>query len=90
MIWVRRLFVLPIRFYQRCLSPFFPPSCRFRPSCSHYGERAILAHGILKGTLLTGWRLLRCHPFADGGYDPVPPPGRWRPERVPPGRSGPP
>jgi len=81
--WLRRLFVLPIRAYQRCLSPLLPPSCRFQPNCSAYGERAILTHGLLKGTLLMSWRIVRCNPFARGGYDPVPPPGRWRhPERA--------
>ncbi len=77
---LRRLFVLPIRVYQRVLSPLTPPSCRFEPSCSEYGARAVLAHGILKGTLLAVWRILRCHPFTEGGLDPVPPPGRWKPD----------
>ncbi len=82
MIWLRRLFVLPIRLYQRLLSPLLPPSCRFQPNCSAYGEHAILTHGILKGSILTAWRILRCNPFASGGYDPVPPEGSWRhPER---------
>lgn len=78
MKWVRELFVLPIRFYQRTISPLTPPSCRFTPSCSEYGARAILVHGVLKGWLLAAWRILRCQPFAAGGHDPVPPPGRWR------------
>ena len=83
MIWLRRALVLPIRFYQRFVSPLTPPTCRFRPTCSTYGERAILVHGVVKGTLLTIWRILHCHPFAEGGRDPVPPPGRWRsPERT--------
>jgi putative membrane protein insertion efficiency factor len=75
---VRRLLVLPIRVYQRFLSPLKPPSCRFEPSCSEYGARAILVHGPLKGIALGTWRILRCHPFAAGGLDPVPAPGRWR------------
>lgn len=74
---LRRLAVLPIRVYQRVLSPLTPPSCRFEPSCSEYGAQAILAHGLLKGGCLTTWRILRCHPFTPGGLDPVPPPGRW-------------
>lgn len=75
---LRRLFVLPIRLYQRLISPLMPPACRFEPSCSEYGARAILAHGVLKGSLLAVWRILRCQPFGRGGLDPVPDPGRWR------------
>lgn len=81
---VRRVFVLPIRLYQRFVSPLTPPSCRFVPSCSEYGARAVLVHGVLKGALLTSWRILRCHPFTEGGPDPVPAPGRWRGERPAP------
>lgn len=82
MRWLRRLFVLPIRFYQRVISPLTPPSCRFEPSCSEYGAQAILAHGVLKGVLLGTWRILRCHPFCEGGLDPVPDKGRWRRARA--------
>jgi hypothetical protein len=78
MKWLRRACVLPIRAYQRWISPLFPPSCRFEPSCSEYGAQALLAHGLLKGALLTLWRILRCHPFCAGGHDPVPARGRWR------------
>jgi putative membrane protein insertion efficiency factor len=78
---LRRLFVLPIRAYQRVISPLTPPSCRFEPSCSEYGAQAILAHGVFKGILLGSWRILRCQPFSEGGLDPVPPPGRWKRER---------
>lgn len=81
MSFLRRLFVLPIRAYQRLISPLTPPSCRFEPSCSEYGAQAILAHGVLKGLLLGAWRILRCQPFCTGGLDPVPPKGRWRGER---------
>ena len=78
---LRQIFVLPIRLYQRVLSPLTPPSCRFEPSCSEYGAQAILAHGVLKGVLLASWRILRCQPFCAGGLDPVPPAGRWKNER---------
>lgn len=78
---LRRAFVLPIRLYQRLISPLTPPSCRFEPSCSEYGAQAILGHGVVKGILLGTWRILRCQPFSDGGLDPVPPRGRWRNER---------
>jgi putative membrane protein insertion efficiency factor len=79
---LRRICVLPIRAYQRWISPLFPPSCRFEPSCSEYGAQAILVHGVLKGPLLTAWRILRCHPLCEGGLDPVPPAGRWRSDRT--------
>jgi len=77
---LRRLAVLPIRAYQRFLSPWKPPTCRFRPTCSAYAHEAILRHGILKGALLGTWRILRCQPFGREGHDPVPPAGRWRPD----------
>jgi uncharacterized protein len=76
---LRRAAVLPIVFYRRWISPWTPPSCRFRPTCSAYTEEAILTHGILKGAALGLWRILRCHPFSKGGREPVPPRGRWRP-----------
>jgi putative membrane protein insertion efficiency factor len=61
-----------IRAYQIVLSPMLPPSCRFEPSCSHYGYEAIQKHGAIKGTCLAVWRVLRCNPWGKGGYDPVP------------------
>ncbi|MDR0443637.1 MAG: membrane protein insertion efficiency factor YidD [Treponema sp.] len=60
-----------IRFYQLALSPHFPPACRYYPSCSSYAYEAVEKHGILRGCLLAVRRLLRCHPFHAGGYDPV-------------------
>ena len=60
-----------IRFYQRFLSPLLGPACRYTPTCSHYAAEAIEGHGA-RGVLMAGWRLLRCHPFARGGFDPVP------------------
>ena len=70
---LRKLAVLPIRFYQYCISPLFPARCRFYPTCSAYAREALMTHGIIKGGLLAAYRLLRCHPFCSGGYDPVPP-----------------
>ena len=70
---LRKLYVLPIRLWQRGISPFLPPTCRYSPTCSQYAIEAVRDHGIVKGSVLTLWRILRCHPFADGGYDPVPP-----------------
>ncbi|WP_088013604.1 membrane protein insertion efficiency factor YidD [Gottfriedia acidiceleris] len=61
-----------IRFYQKWISPATPPSCRFYPTCSHYGLEALQTHGALKGSYLTTKRILKCHPFHPGGYDPVP------------------
>jgi uncharacterized protein len=72
---LRRLALLLIRIYRAALSPLLGPSCRFVPSCSHYGEEAIERFGLLRGGALTAWRILRCHPFARGGLDLVPPAG---------------
>jgi putative membrane protein insertion efficiency factor len=69
---VRFLAIVPIRIYQYLLSPILPPSCRYVPSCSQYAIDAILKHGIFKGSYLAVRRILRCHPFHAGGYDPVP------------------
>jgi len=62
--------------YQRVLSPFLPRACRFTPTCSEYARLALIGHGLVPGTWLALRRLLRCHPFHPGGYDPLPPPGR--------------
>ncbi|MEW6718618.1 MAG: membrane protein insertion efficiency factor YidD [Chloroflexota bacterium] len=69
-----RLVVLAlIRVYQLTLSRVFPiNTCRFYPSCSHYGYQAIYKYGVIKGGYLASWRVLRCNPFSQGGYDPVP------------------
>lgn len=61
-----------IRTYQRFISPLFPPTCRYQPTCSQYGIEAIQYHGIVKGTWLMIKRISRCHPFHKGGFDPVP------------------
>lgn len=68
----RGLGVVAIRAYQRWVSPGLPPSCRFYPSCSEYAAQAVARHGLLRGCWLAARRLLRCHPFHPGGYDPVP------------------
>ncbi|MGB9878178.1 MAG: membrane protein insertion efficiency factor YidD [bacterium] len=67
----RNFIILLIRFYQFISAPL-PPSCRFVPSCSQYAIEAIDKHGVLKGLFLSLRRILRCHPFSPGGYDPVP------------------
>ena len=65
-------FVLLIKFYQLCISPFTPPSCRFTPTCSQYALEAFRKHGPVKGLYLSARRILRCHPWGGQGYDPVP------------------
>lgn len=60
-----------IRVYRRFLSPMLPASCRFTPSCSLYTLQAVEKYGLLRGGALGAWRVLRCHPFARGGFDPV-------------------
>jgi putative membrane protein insertion efficiency factor len=62
-----------IRLYQMVISPALPPdTCRFYPTCSHYGYQAIYKYGAIKGSGMAIWRLLRCNPYNDGGFDPVP------------------
>ena len=73
MKYVRIVATLPLRFYRRFLSPLKPPMCRFSPTCSQYAIEAIERHGIFRGSFYATWRILRCHPFCEGGYDPVPP-----------------
>ena len=67
-----KLFCFLIRAYQKCISPLFPPSCRFKPTCSAYALEAIQKYGPGKGLLMAIRRILRCNPFHQGGYDPVP------------------
>lgn len=69
--WTVGAGVAVIRVYQWCVSPFLPPSCRFVPTCSDYAVEALQRHGVFRGLFLTGGRVLRCHPFHPGGYDPV-------------------
>lgn len=72
-ILLRRAYLVPVRLYQRFLSPLKPTgSCRFTPSCSRYAVDAVMEWGILIGTLLALRRILRCNPFSAGGDDPVP------------------
>ena len=73
---MRTILIAPLLFtikiYQKLISPFFPSSCRFQPTCSHYTKDALLSHGIAKGSYLGIKRILRCHPWGGSGYDPVP------------------
>ncbi len=70
---MKKILILMIKFYQNFISPMFPPSCRYRPTCSQYMIEAISIHGPIKGIYLGIKRILRCHPWCKGGYDPVPP-----------------
>jgi len=79
---VARMLIAMVVAYRRYVSPVLPARCRFYPSCSAYSLEALQKHGAVRGTGLTIWRLLRCHPFHPGGYDPVPDPIRHRPADV--------
>lgn len=72
----KRILIWPlvalVRFYQLCISPLTPPSCRYTPTCSQYALEALRKYGPIKGLWLTLKRLLRCHPWGGSGYDPVP------------------
>lgn len=70
---MKTLLVLLLRAYQLLLSPMLGQNCRFYPSCSHYALEAITVHGAARGGLLAAKRVCRCHPWNDGGHDPVPP-----------------
>jgi putative membrane protein insertion efficiency factor len=68
---MRRVLLVPIRFYQRFISPALPRRCKYLPTCSAYAVDAIRAYGAWRGLVLAGWRVLRCNPWSHGGYDPV-------------------
>jgi putative membrane protein insertion efficiency factor len=70
-----------MRLYKRWISPAFPPSCRYVPTCSEYAMEAVERYGALRGGSMAAWRVLRCHPFAKGGLDPVVKDGTTRTER---------
>lgn len=74
---LKRIIIALIRFYQLALSPLKQPTCRFLPTCSQYSIEAIERFGVIKGTYLSVRRILKCHPFHEGGYDPVP--EKWKP-----------
>ncbi|MCL2634336.1 MAG: membrane protein insertion efficiency factor YidD [Oscillospiraceae bacterium] len=69
---MKYLFIGLIQLYRMTLSKILPPSCRFTPSCSQYAITALKRFGVIKGGCLASWRILRCNPFSQGGYDPVP------------------
>ena len=65
-----RLALLPLHAYRKLISPLLPPRCKYHPSCSAYALQAIERYGILRGSVLAAWRVLRCNPWSHGGYDP--------------------
>ncbi len=68
---MKTIFIAVLRAYKWLISPLLPPACRYVPSCSEYAMGAIERYGAIRGGMKAAWRLLRCHPFARGGYDPV-------------------
>lgn len=68
---LRVVAMAPILLYSRVISPALPRRCKYEPTCSAYALRAMRRYGVARGLVLAGWRLLRCNPFSDGGYDPV-------------------
>lgn len=74
---------LPIRLYQRLISPALPRRCKYHPSCSAYALQAVKTYGILRGVVLAAWRLLRCNPWSHGGFDPVEQQRLFRPRAAP-------
>ena len=79
----RELVLAPIRAYRRLLSPALPQRCKYHPSCSAYAVEAVREYGVIRGSVLAGWRLLRCNPWSHGGYDPVEQQRLFRPQHVP-------
>jgi putative membrane protein insertion efficiency factor len=69
--WLRAIVLAPIRVYQRLVSPALPRRCKYEPTCSAYAAQAIRELGVVRGSILAAWRLVRCNPFSHGGYDPV-------------------
>ncbi len=69
---MRYLLLIPIKFYQLFISPLLRSNCRFQPTCSQYAFDAIKEHGVFKGIKLSAKRISKCHPWHDGGFDPVP------------------
>ncbi len=67
-----KIIILPVRFYQLCISPILPRSCRYTPTCSEYTIQAIKKHGPINGSILAIKRILSCNPWGGSGYDPVP------------------
>ncbi len=69
---MKRIFLAPLRGYQRWISPAFPRRCRYEPTCSAYAVQSVERFGVVRGFLLASWRILRCNPFSHGGFVPLP------------------
>ncbi len=69
---MRKIIIFLIKIYQKIISPLFPNKCRFRPTCSYYAIDAINKYGAIRGSILAIRRIIKCHPFNPGGYDPIP------------------
>lgn len=82
----RMLLIGVITGYRRYISPLLGPRCKYYPSCSAYTLESVQRHGAAKGVALGSWRLIRCNPFSNGGYDPVPEKHHWLPDVYPDGR----
>jgi uncharacterized protein len=65
------ILLAPVRFYSRFVSPALPRRCKYEPTCSAYAQHAVRELGVVRGTIVAGWRLLRCNPWSHGGWDPV-------------------
>ncbi|MDD6187846.1 MAG: membrane protein insertion efficiency factor YidD [Oscillospiraceae bacterium] len=78
---IKKIFIFPIRIYQKFISPMLGAKCRYYPTCSEYTVQAIETHGVIKGIVLGAYRIIRCNPWSKGGYDPVPPKGEWTNKR---------
>ena len=74
---LKKILIFPIKLYKKYISPHLGHHCRYWPTCSSYMIQAIEIHGAAKGLVLGTWRILRCNPWSAGGYDPVPPKGKW-------------
>ena len=74
---LKKILIFPVKLYKRYISPHLGENCRYWPTCSEYMMQALETHGAVKGLALGTLRLLRCNPWAKGGYDPVPPKGKW-------------
>ena len=68
---LREAFLLPLHLYRRVISPLFGQRCRYYPSCSRYAVEAVREYGVVRGSILAGWRVLRCNPWSRGGFDHV-------------------
>ena len=79
---LKLIVTVPIKLYQKVISPLLGPRCRYYPSCSAYSLQAVETHGAVKGILLASGRILRCHPWSAGGIDPIPVKGSWRSSKV--------